>query len=148
VALYVPAGRRRRNLVLGLAGAVVVGLIVGFLLGRATHASLDDEVATVQDSARAVTARLRATPVEYAQERRGSSEFSHGGTVLDSLADARRSLRDALDDAVWLGPAQRREATAALDVLVSAARAETAARRYRALVDTSANRIDVVFGLR
>lgn len=148
MALYVPAGRRRRNLILGLVGALVVGLVVGVLVGRATAPTVGDKVGSVQSSAEAVTARLRATPVEYRQQLTGSSEFRRGGTVLDSLAAARSSLRTSLDDAEWLGQTQRREADTALDALVVAARTKVTAARYAQLVDASADRIDAVFGLR
>jgi uncharacterized membrane-anchored protein YhcB (DUF1043 family) len=146
--LYVPAGRRRRNLILGLVGALVVGVIIGIAVGRVTAPTVGDKVSSVQSSADEVTARLRATPVEYRQELQGSSEFRRGGTVLDGLAEARTSLDTTLADATWLGRTQRRDADAALAALVDAARAKVAADRYAQLVDASANRIDAVFGLR
>jgi hypothetical protein len=147
VALYVPAGRRRRNVILGLIGAVIVGLLIGGVIGRVTAPTVSDKVSTVQDSARGVTARLRATPIEYAKQLSGSSEFRNGGTVLDSLTDAQQTLRSDLDDAVWLGAAQRKDITTALDDLVTAARAKVAASRYEEMVNQSATRIDEGFGI-
>ena len=107
MALYVPAGRRRRNLILGLVGALIVGLVIGGVLGRVTAPTLSDKVASVRDSASEVTARLQATPIEYEKQLAGSTEFQKGGTVVQSLTDAQQSLRSALDDAVWLSPRQR-----------------------------------------
>lgn len=146
MALYVPSGRRRRNLILGLVGALVVGLLIGGIVGRVTAPTVSDRVASVRDSAREVTARLRATPLEYEQQLSGSSEFRGGGSVLDSLADARKDLRSTLGDAVWLGPAERREIEATLDQVIAGAREKVAAARYKELVDDAATRIDTALG--
>ena len=42
MALYVPAGRRRRNVILGLVGALIVGLIIGGVIGRVTAPTVSD----------------------------------------------------------------------------------------------------------
>jgi hypothetical protein len=146
VALYVPAGRRRRNVILGLVGALIVGLLIGGVIGRVTAPTVSDRVASVRDSAREVTARLRATPIEYRKQLRGSNEFRAGGTVVDSLTSARSSLQSTIDDAVWLSDAQRQEIEDVLAVLLSAARAKVTAQVYAALVDESATKIDAALG--
>jgi hypothetical protein len=147
VALYVPAGRRRRNVIIGLVGALIVGLIVGAFIGRASAPGISDKVSSVQDSARAVTARLQATPIEYQKQLNGSTEFKSGGTVLQSLTDAQATMRGALDDAVWLGPAQRQDVEDALDALVTAAKAKVAAATYAKLVNTAVTRIATGLGI-
>ena len=147
MALYVPAGRRRRNLILGLVAAVVVGLVIGAVLGRVTAPTVDDRVTTVRDDARAVIGALTATPTEYRQQLEGSTEFSRGGGVDDALTTARSSLVAALDDATWLGPNLRREATSALDAVVAAERAKASQARYEAAVARATNRIETVFGI-
>ena len=147
MALYVPAGRRRRNVILGLVGALVVGLVLGGVVGRLTAPTLSDKVASVQDSAREVTARIRATPIEYQKQLRGSDEFRAGGTVGQSLQHARASLRSAVSEAEWLGPAQRQELDAALEPLIDAATDKVATDRYQELVETAATRIETNFGI-
>lgn len=146
MALYVPAGRRRRNVILGLVGALIVGLLIGGAIGRITAPTVSDRVASVRDSAREVTARLRATPIEYRQQLRGSSEFRAGGAVVDSLTGARSSLQSVLDDAVWLSAAQRQEIVHALDDLLAAARAKVTAREYTSMVEEVARKIDAALG--
>jgi hypothetical protein len=146
VALYVPAGRRRRNAILGLVGALIVGLVIGGVLGRATAPTVSDRVASIRDSARAVTSRLRATPLEYEKQLSGSSEFRAGGTVVQSLTDAQSSLESALADAVWLSAAQRREIEHPLDELVTAARTKVTAKVYAAMVEAVATKIDAALG--
>jgi hypothetical protein len=147
VALYVPAGRRRRNVIIGLVGALIVGLIIGALIGRASAPGVSDKVASVQDSARTVTARLQATPIEYQKQLEGSTEFKSGGTVLQSLTDAQATLKGALDDAVWLGPSQRTDIEDALDAVVTAAKAKVAAATYEKLVRTAVARIETGLGI-
>jgi hypothetical protein len=146
VALYVSAGRRRRNVIVGLVGALVVGLLIGGGVGRITAPSVSDRVASVRDSAREVTARIRATPIEYRKQLSGSTEFEQGGTVVQSLTDAQASLRSTLDDAVWLTPAQRKVIEDELDALLRAARAKVTAKVYSSLVDEVATKIDADFG--
>jgi gas vesicle protein len=147
VALYVPAGRRRRNLILGLVGALIVGLVIGGIVGRVTAPTVSDKVSTVQNSAREITARLQATPIEYAKQLSGSSEFKRGGTVLQSLEDAQQSMNGALDDAVWLGPSQRKELEDALGAVITGAKAKVPAARYEKLVTDAATRINEGFGI-
>jgi hypothetical protein len=147
VALYVPAGRRRRNVIIGLVAALVVGLILGGVIGRLSAPSLEDKVASVQDSAREVTARIRSTPNEYEKQLSGSAQFRSGGTVEQSLREARTALRNAVSDAAWLGPSQRTELNAALDPVVQAAQDKVTAVRYQQVVDDAARRIEAGFGI-
>lgn len=146
MALYVSAGRRRRNMILGLAGALVAGLLIGGVVGRVTAPTVSDRVASVRHATREVTARLRATPLEYRKQLSGSSQFRAGGTVVQSLTDAQASLRSVLDDAAWLSAAQRREIERPLDDLLAAARAKVTARVYTTMVDEVAATIDAALG--
>jgi hypothetical protein len=147
VALYVPAGRRRRNLIIGLVGALIVGLLIGGVIGRVSAPGISDKVSSVQDSAREVTARLQATPIEYRKQLSGSTEFESGGTVLESLGEAQTLLGSAVNDAVWLGPTQRKELEDAMAAVITAARAKVSPARYETLVGQSATRIETGFGI-
>jgi hypothetical protein len=147
VALYVPAGRRRRNIILGLVGAVIVGLIIGAVLGRVTAPTIDDKVSSVQDTVRAVTARIRATPIEYEKQLNGSTEFRGGGTVAQSLSDAQQSLNGALDDAVWMGGSQRNEIKGSMAALLATAKSKTSAARYEKLAEETAAALESSFGI-
>jgi hypothetical protein len=147
MALYVPAGRRRRNLAIALVATALVAVVIGFLLGRVSAPTVDDRVSDVQAEARAVVGTLAATPNEYRQEQSGSTEFRAGGGVDQALTGARRSLDTALDDAPWLGTALRREAVDALDRVGTAARASVPAEEYSAAVSRASARIEQVFGI-
>jgi uncharacterized membrane-anchored protein YhcB (DUF1043 family) len=147
MALYVPAGRRRRNLAIALAATAVVAVVVGFLIGRVTAPTVDDRVSEVQADARGVVGELAATPNEYRQQQSGSSEFAQGGGVADALANTRRSLDAAMDDAPWLGPSLRKEATDALDTVVAAEKASVPPDEYSATITRASSRIEQVFGI-
>jgi hypothetical protein len=147
MALYVPAGRRRRNLAIALAATALVAVVIGFLIGRVTAPTVDDRVATVQADARGVIGELAATPNEYRQQQSGSSEFRGGGGVDDALTGARRSLDAAMDDAPWLGPSLRRSALDALDAVVAAERGSVPPAQYEAAVTRASDRIEQVFGI-
>jgi len=101
MALYMPAARRRRRLILALLAALIVGGVVGGFTGRNLAPSLGDRVGDVQDQARAVTSELRAMPINYEKERAGGAEFRRGGGVADALDRAHSDLRSALDAAPW-----------------------------------------------
>jgi hypothetical protein len=147
MALYVPAGRRRRNLAIALIATALVAVVIGFLVGRVTAPTVDDRVSDVQADARSVVGELAATPNEYRQQQSGSSEFRAGGGVDQALAGARRSLVAAMDDAPWLGPELRRTATAAVEAVVTAERSSVPPARYDAAVTRASARIEQVFGI-
>lgn len=147
MALYMPASRRRRRLVLGLVAALVVGGVIGALIGRGLAPSLGDRVGDVQEQARAVGSELRAMPINYEKERAGSAEFRAGGGVADALDRAHAELQSALDAAVWLGPSARSEAETAFTAVVDARRRRVPPTRFDAVVQRSADRIDAVFGI-
>ncbi len=146
MALYMPAARRRRRLILALLAALIVGGVVGGFTGRNLAPSLGDRVGDVQDQARAVTSELRAMPINYEKERAGGAEFRRGGGVADALDRAHSDLRSALDAAPWLGPSARAEADAAFRQVEDARRGSVAPSRFDEVVQRSAHRIDVVFG--
>ena len=53
VALYIPASRRRRQTIVFVVAALVVGSILGVIAGRASQPSVTDRVHSVQEKARA-----------------------------------------------------------------------------------------------
>lgn len=147
MALYMPASRRRRRLVLALLAAAVVGAVIGGFAGRGLAPSLRDRVDDVQEKAREASAELRAMPVNYEKERVASGEFRRGGGVADALERAHADLRAALDAAVWLGPSARADAEAAFARVETAHRRAVAPARFEAVVRRSAADVDAVFGI-
>ena len=148
MAVYMPAGRRRRRAALALGAALVVGLVVGALVGRLTAASVDDRVADVQGEARSVQGELQAMPINYEKELQGETQFEQGGGVADALARARRDLDGALADAPWLGHESRASARDALTRLSEARQRRAPPEEFSRLVAESSDQIGQVFGLR
>src|SRR3954454_6340357 len=115
MALYVPAGRRRRRIIGGLVLAVALGLLLGFGLGRLTASSTSDDVSSLQDQARSAVGALQSAPTEYAQAAAGAPpESENGGGASPASNRVERQAEDALAAAPWLGPASRKAALAAL----------------------------------
>ena len=148
MAIYVPAGRRRRRAALALGAAVVVGIVVGVLVGRFTASSVDDSVADVRSEARSVQGELQATPINYEKELQGETQFEEGGGAADALARARRQLDSALADAPWLGRDSRASARAALTALSEARQSRVPSEEFSRLVTQASDQIGQVFGLR
>ena len=109
MALYVPAGARRKRLVLVGALALIAGLLVGFGVGRATSPGLEDEVTDVQNVALDAVAALRRIPIEYEQAVAGEGGESTD-TITEALDRAQTLLDDAYAQAAWL-PDDAHEAT-------------------------------------
>lgn len=148
MALYVPAGRRRRRLIGGLVLAVVVGVLVGFGLGRLTATTTSDDVASVQDRARKLVGALQSTPTEYAQAAGGATaEFENGGGASDGLNSVEAQIEDALDAAPWLGPASRAAALAALSGVRSVAADKGSPDEFANAVSTASDQLERIFGI-
>src|SRR5881392_2161222 len=94
MALYVPAGARRKRLVLVGALALIAGLLVGFGVGRATSPGLEDEVTDVQNVAFDAVAALRRIPIEYEQ-----AVVGEGGESTVTITEALDRAQTLLDDA-------------------------------------------------
>ena len=148
MALYVPAGRRRRRLIIGLVLAVVVGLVVGFGLGRVTATTTSDDVASVQDQARNAVGALRSTPTEYSQAAAGATaEFANGGGASDGINRVEAQVKDALGAAPWLGPASRAAALKAVADVRSVAAQKGSPDEFASAVNDASDQLEAIFGI-
>lgn len=116
MALYVPAGSRRRRLALVAAAGLLVGLLAGFALGRSTAETVADRIEAVQDKAAAAATALERIPIEYEQALAGSGGESVA-TVSEAVDRARAQLAEVYAKAPWLGPQARAEPDAAVDAV-------------------------------
>ena len=132
MAIYVPESRRRRTLIVVAVACVVVGLVLGFVAGRASAPSLASRVHDVQEQARKATSQLRVVALH---------EDASTGTEGNALAlrRAHDELAGAIDDAEWISAADGKALLAAVDAL----RADSAARSIEAV----AKKIDAAFGV-
>jgi hypothetical protein len=147
MAIYVPAGRRRRRLYLVGAGALVVGLVVGGLVGRATSDSLDDQVQAAQDRGRAVSSQLRVVAVHQEAEAASTTSANAGQAAAFALDRARTQLASACRDAPWIPDATCRQLDGSIADLASRAPGESDQAEFATAVETAATAVDTAFGV-
>jgi hypothetical protein len=146
MAMYIPPGRRRRRLLLWIGASLIVGLIVGGFVGRATAPSVEDKVRTARDDAAAAVAQLQALPIEYQKQLGGSKEFAKGGGVADALARTRSQLDDAISNAPWITPSQIDQIHQAIDGLRSDAQQQVSGSDFEHDLDQATETITNIFG--
>jgi hypothetical protein len=120
MSLYRRPGRfATRTLVLAAAGAVVIGLVAGFVLGRTTASSptLAEKVADLREQLVPATSGLELTATEYGQAVRGGRVVAptEYGAARSDLARVRATLAAARADLVALD----RAGAEALDAAVA-----------------------------
>ena len=146
MAIYVPPSTRRRRLVALVAAGLVVGLLVGFLLGRSTASGVDDEIADVREQAEDAATALQRIPIEYEQALEGAGGESTE-TITEALASARAQLDAAWADAEWFGPSARAEADAALDEIDEVVAEGGSAEAFETAVDEAVRAVEDAFGI-
>ena len=147
MALYIPAGRRRRRLVLATVAAAVVGLVLGWALGRLTAPTVADRVASVRSDARTIDGRLAALPNEYDKVLAGDPQYANGGGPADSLTGVSADVAALARRAEWLSPTQRDGVVSAVDQAQAVAAASGSASDFAAAIDQATSTVDTTFGL-
>ncbi|MDT4917638.1 MAG: hypothetical protein QOH89_2338 [Pseudonocardiales bacterium] len=140
MALYIPESRRRRRLIVVAAIAVVVGLAVGVLIGRATVPTVSDRIATVRTEARDISGGLRVL-VLHIQAHTANDTAGEAKTVV---AKVRSQLLAEFDKAPWLGDAQKRALLTELASLTD--RTDPTSAAFGSAAESLARHIDVTFG--
>lgn len=145
MALYVPAGRRRRRAALLAGAALVVGLGLGLIAGRATAPDVGERVHATQREASVVTAELRVLSLH--QEAGAASQTAGGDNgAAFAIRRAKTDLTAALDDAPWITSATRHQLLASLDGLLADASGGDGPAFAKAVEEAAAD-IDAAFGL-
>lgn len=146
MALYVPAGARTRRLALVGVAALVVGLLLGYAVGRASAPTFPEEVADVQDLATAAATALERLPIEYEQFLAGGGGESID-TLIEALASARTQLDDAYAEAIWLADDAPPPTEGAFDSLLVAVNDSVPADAFADLIDRAVAQIKATFGI-
>jgi hypothetical protein len=144
MAVYAGPARRRRATIAIAVGTLILGLVIGIAIGRGTAKTLDDEIADGRAGGRDLVTALRVLPLEYQQASTGSSET---GLIEDTVKRSTAQLPEALDGAPWLGPAQRRTATAAVRAVEAAAANKVSPKDFDGVIARSTATLESVFGL-
>jgi hypothetical protein len=143
VALYIPASRRRRrNLYIGI-GALVLGLALGALFGRASAPTITDKVHSVQSEARRTAASLRVIAV-HDESGAISTQGNRDAGIALVLSNTRKDLKNEFSRAVWLAPEARSALLDELDALE--AMPDHGSAKFGAAADKLAGNIESTFG--
>ena len=145
MALYIPASRRRRQTIVFVVAALVVGLVVGVLAGRASVPSVTDQRAlrTGECTAdRVGTAGPVAAPGGgHGVER---DRWCRGAELV--LQRTRDELQGEFSNAPWLDAAARQQLLDELGALDAQTDRNTPA--FGSGAEALASHIEATFGLR
>jgi hypothetical protein len=144
VALYIPAGQRRRRTIALAAGTLVIGLIAGLLIGRALAPSVEDRVRSVQSDARQTAAGLRVL-VLHDEAGAVANQTSGDGGADVVLARTRTELDREFARAPWLSRSQHDDLTRALDALVAIS--DRSSTTFATAAEALAAQIEKTFGI-
>lgn len=145
MAIYVPRARRRRNVVLvGVAG-LVVGVVLGSVVGRASAPTVEDRVRSVRNEARAIASQLRVVSLH---ETAGASSLAATGDAGADLALRRTetNLRRLVRRAPWVTSKAAADLLGDTVALRAAAPGQARTDAFGQKVDGLADRIEATFG--
>ena len=146
MAVYMSEGRRRRrSIVVGIA-AVALGVVAGFLLGRATSTGIDDAVSDARAKGADALAALSRLPIEYEQKTLGTGGETTA-KLLESVDAAETQLRNALGAAPWLSRGQRNTALAAVTTVRRDVESGVTADEFQQSIDAASQVIGRTFGI-
>ncbi len=120
MAIYTSPARRRAAVLIAAAACLVIGVVGGLLIGRATVTTTAERIEHVRTAGEDLATRVEALTIEYEQAVAGQGDTITGG-VLDALTGIRRDTTAVADDAPWLSAAARAELDASLQAVADAA---------------------------
>ena len=147
MALYISAGRRRRRIIISAAVALVLGLAVGLLVGRAMVTTPREQADSVVATGRDLATRVDALTIEYEQVIAGRGDSVAKG-VTEPLVGIERDLRAVLAKAPWLGAEARTVLLAKLGELRAEAASGMSAARFASSTADVSNLIRSTLGRR
>ena len=145
MAVYIPPARRKQRLLLTAVVALVMGVLAGFGLGRATAAGIDEAVATAADRGANAQAALSRLPIHYAQALRGEDGESPA-KMQAAVDDARRKLDSAYKVAPWLPNSVRVNVTSTVDRVARDVEERANAEQFQRDVTAAVSAIADAFG--
>jgi hypothetical protein len=146
MAIYVPPSRRRRRLVLTGLACLVIGVVAGLLVGRASVTTTSERISRVRTEADDIATRIEALTIEYEQALSGQGDSVQGG-VLDALDGIDRDLAATLAIASWLSPSSRARLVAAVRDVREAATEQVSASAFADQTAAAATTIRAELGV-
>jgi hypothetical protein len=147
VARYIPVSRRRRNAALVAGAALLVGIVLGWLVGKQSAPSVSSAVHDAQQQAADIAVQLQRLPIEYQQAIDGGGEDSIQAGVIAPLDDIQASATNAFDDAPWIAPTARANTQDAIAQVRQDALDKVSADEFETAVNDAADAIRSAFGL-
>ncbi len=141
MAVYIPAGRRRRRTIVLTVVALLVGLAVGAVVGRASAPTVDEQIDAVRDDATEIASGLRVLALHGEEDTVGGEGGGGADLVLET---ARDELAAAFDDAPWLSQDAQDQLLAELDDL--AAIEDRSGTEFADAAEALAEDIEATFG--
>lgn len=147
MALYIPAARRRRKLVVTGAVAALLGLGAGVGVGRVTAPRPADSAIVAKDAARRVTGQLRSLPLEYGKAINDpSSRAAFDASLTAGLQRSTDALSTAFADAPWIDPSVRDGLRSRIAALGPLAARNVPAAEFEAEVEATVTALNAAFG--
>jgi hypothetical protein len=134
---YIPPARRRRRIAAAALASLVVGMVAGVLIGRATTTTAGEQISAVRDEAAAIATRVQALTIEYDQAIAAQGDTIQAG-VLDPLAGIIADAQRTMVKAAWLGTDDRAAVEAALDAVRRGAVDQVDSARFATLTSAAA----------
>src|SRR3954452_6142214 len=106
MAVYMQGSRRRWISVAVGVVALLIGVGIGYLVGRGTATTADDVVTESRSKGQDAATALQRLPIEYEQALTNASGES-ATTITDALDAATSLLTEAYAVSPWLGDAVR-----------------------------------------
>jgi hypothetical protein len=146
MALYTPQAQRRRQMMIFVVAAFVLGAVLGGFTGRLTAPTPADRVADVREQARQTTSQLRVLSLHV---EAGAVSLGTGGDAGAGLALKRADddLTRVLEQAPWVTTERGNTLRGQLHELERTASTGADTKPFAANVDRLADDIDTTFGL-
>ena len=143
MALYIPAGARRRRTALIAVAAAVIGLVVGIVITKATTDSTSDRIAAIQTDARQTAAGLRVISLHDESGAISATGGGDDGTQL-VLDRTKKELTAELGRAKWIDATERDQLLTQLADL--SARKTKSDKAFGKAAESMAKAIERAFG--
>lgn len=145
MAVYIPAGRRRRRLLAWCSAAALVGGLVGGAAGRATAPTIGEQVRTSQARARALSAGLRVVALHEEAQSTSLAAPGDGGADL-AVRRAEEGLKMEFRSAPWIPVAAQKRLLDGVNALRTGG-GNASRSRYAQNVEQVASAIEAAFGI-
>lgn len=145
MAVYIPPARRKRRVLLTGIIALLVGVLAGFGLGRATAPGIDEAVAMAADKGADAQAALSRLPIHYGQALRGEDGESPA-KMQAAVDEARSKLERAYEVAPWLTNSVRQRVTSTVDRVAHDVKENANAEQFQRDITTAVSAIADAFG--